>query len=133
MRGRTVVAALALAAAIGVISAPGASGGGKANSKVILDGILYNVPEARTEFNGRISSPKKECANKRKITVYRVVDGADEKIGSKRSEKDGDTYRWFITAGGLVPNDDYYAKAEGGDTCKGDKSEKVLWQVTRAG
>jgi hypothetical protein len=127
MTGRTLVAALALAATIGAMSTPVASGGGRANTEVILDGIAYNGTTGRTEFNGRVESPRKDCANKRKITVYRVVDGADEKIGAQKSAKDGGIYRWFITDGGVAPDGDYYAKAEAGDTCKGDKSQKVTW------
>ena len=99
----------------------------RAQTEVILDGIAYNSTTGRTEINGRVDSPRKDCAKDRKITVYREADGADVKYGSDRAKKDGGDFKWFITKGGLAPAGNYYAKAEPGDTCKGDKSNVVFW------
>ena len=128
MTGRRFLTGLALTGTVVGLSSTAASGGGRANTEVIFDGIVYNATTGRTEFNGRVESPRKDCANKRKIIVYRAVDGeADEKINSQKAVKDGGTYRWFMTKGGQAAEGDYYAKAEAGDTCKGDKSAKVAW------
>ena len=133
MFGRRVFTGLALAGATFALSSTVSSAGGRASTEVIFDGIAYNGTTGRTEFNGRVESSRKDCANRRKITVYRAVNGEpDEKIGSKKAEKDGGTYRWFMTTGGQAQEGDYYAQAEAGDTCKGDKSNKVTWETRRA-
>lgn len=132
MKGRMFLTGLALTGAVFALSSAVASGGGRANTEVIFDGIAFNEPTGRTEFNGRVESSRKDCANKRRIIVYRAVNGEpDEKIGSKKTEKDGGTYRWFLTTGGVANSGDYYAQAEAGDTCKGDKSAKVNWGTRR--
>lgn len=99
----------------------------RAETEVILDGIAYNGTSGRTEMNGRVESPRKDCTKDRKITVYREADGADVKYGSDKAKKDGGDYKWFIEKGGIAPDGNYYAKAEAGDTCKGDKSNVVSW------
>ena len=123
---RVMVAAGALLL-LGALLTTSANGRARAETEVILDGIVYNATTGRTEFNGRVDSPRKDCAKDRKITVYRVADGADAKYGSDKAKKDGSAYRWFIAKGGVAPAGEYYAKAEAGDTCKGDKSNKVIW------
>jgi hypothetical protein len=103
-----------------------AQGAGKANTKVVFGGVNHN-PES-TQYFGNIDSPKKACANKRKVTVYRKNPaGRDPKVGSTKSEpgKAG-THFWDVTLTDPPLAGTYYAKTEETDDCRGDRSKDYL-------
>ena len=112
-------------AVVTMVCVPSALAGGKANTRVTLDNI-QSFPSGgiRTIWAGDIFSPKKSCKNKRRVFVYRVLDGADEKRGSTLSYKGSAQpgYFWAYEEDGIPPAGDYYAKVRRTDDCKGDSS-----------
>ena len=116
---------LLLAAAITVVCVPSASAAGKADTRVTLDGI-FTFPQGgiSTTWSGDIFSSEKECKNRRRVIVYRVVDGPDEKRGSTLSYKGSAQpgYYWLYEEEGIPPEGDYYAKVNPNADCKADSS-----------
>ena len=114
---------LALVAA--VACAPAASAGGKANTTLTLDSIVLTPSE--TIWAGDIFSPRKACKNQRLVLIFRVRDGADQKIGQTRSYKGSAQpgYYWVFSKQGLAPRGSYYAKVRPTDVCQGDQSQTV--------
>lgn len=112
-------------AAVAMACAPSALAAGKANTRVTLDNI-QSFPSGGlvTVWSGDIFSSEKDCKNKRRVTVYRVLDGPDEKRGSTRSYKgEGNSgYFWLYQEDGIPPAGDYYAEAKATDGCKADRS-----------
>jgi len=111
-----------LAIVIAVACAPVAWGGGKANTRLTFDSVFV-VPN-ETQWAGDIFSPRKACKNDRRVLVFRVRDGADQKMGSTRSYKGTDQpgYYWVLSKDGLAPRGKYYAKVRPTDRCQGDRS-----------
>ena len=114
--------AIVLAAAIAVACVPAAAAGGKAKTRVTLDNI--EITPGGTIWTGDIFSPRKACKNKRRVLVYRVLDGPDEKRGSTRSFKGKAQpgYFWIYDEPGIAPPGNYYAKVKPTNKCKGDRS-----------
>lgn len=72
---------------------------------------------------GKVKSPDKDCANKRKVTLYLEKPGKDEKVDTVKSRHGEDSrFEWEardpMPYGGV-----YYAKVEPGGGCDGDKSK----------
>lgn len=111
-----------LAMVIAMAFVPAASAGGKANTRLTFDSIVLTPSE--TIWAGDIFSPRKACKNQRKVLVFRVRDGADQKMGSTRSYKGTDQpgYYWVFSKDGLAPRGRYYAKVRPTDRCQGDRS-----------
>ena len=82
----------------------------------------------QTSWGGAISSPSKACKNNRRVLVFRVRPGKDEKRGSTKSYKGlvAKGYFWSYSEQGAAPTGQYYAKVKPTDTCKGDKSGTVF-------
>lgn len=114
------VALLVLTTAIFFASV--ASAAGKAGTRVTLDNI--EITPGGTIWTGDIFSPKKACKNKRRVFVYRVLGGPDEKRGSTLSYKGSDQpgYFWAYEEPGIPPIGDYYAKVRPTKRCKRDRS-----------
>ena len=81
----------------------------------------------QTSWGGAISSPSKACKNKRRVLVFRVRPGKDQKRGSTKSYKGlvAKGYFWTYTEQGAAPSGPYYAKVKPTDACQGDKSKIV--------
>ena len=121
---RTIKIAALVCLALGV-SIPSALAGGKADTRVTLDNIQsFPSGGVHTIWSGDIFSSQKSCKNERKVIVYRVLDGADEKRGSTLSYKGSAQpgYYWLYEEDGIPPAGDYYAKVRPTDGCKGDRS-----------
>ena len=114
-----------LAVAGAMVCVPSALAGGKADTRVTLDNIQsFPSGGVHTIWSGDIFSSQKSCKNERKVIVYRVLDGADEKRGSTLSYKGSAQpgYYWLYEEDGIPPAGDYYAKVRPTDGCKGDRS-----------
>ncbi len=105
-----------------IMCVPSASAAGDAGTRVTLDNI--QVTPSGTIWTGDIFSSKKACKNKRRVIVYRVRDGADEKRGSTLSYKGSAQpgYFWVYEEEGIARPGNYYAKVRRTDGCKRDRS-----------
>ena len=112
---------VAIAAGV-VLSVASVSTAAAAGTQVTLDHI--EVTPSGTIWTGDIFSSKKACKDKRRVFVYRVRGGEDEKRGSTRSYKGSAQPGYFWTYGedGFAPPGRYYAKVRPTDGCKGDRS-----------
>ncbi|MGI9019474.1 MAG: hypothetical protein ACR2G3_02035 [Solirubrobacterales bacterium] len=111
--------------AITMVCVPSASAAGKANTQVTLDNIeSFPSGGVHTIWSGDIFSPERKCKNERRVIVYRVLEGADDKRGSTLSYKGSDQpgYYWLYQEDGTPPSGDYYAKVRATDDCQGDRS-----------
>jgi hypothetical protein len=117
--------ALLLVVAIVTACVPAASAADKARTTVTLSSI--GLGHGETSWGGPISSPSKTCKNNRRVLVFRVHRGKDEKVGATKSYKgiSAKGYFWTYSQPGTAPSGKYYAKVKPTDTCKGDRSETV--------
>ena len=109
------VIVLVIAGAMVCVSA--ASAADRVGTRVTLDHI--EITPWGTIWTGDIFSSKRSCKNQRRVFVYRVRDGEDQKRGSTLSYKED----------GIPPAGNYYAKVRPTDNCKGDRS--ALYQLVR--
>ena len=89
---------------------------------VFYDGAFYKSGE--TVWQGNVFG-KKVCAKGRRVLIFRVRSGKDEKICSTRSHKSTGTknfYPFSYSEPGVAPFGEYYAKVKPTDTCKGARS-----------
>ncbi len=103
-------AAVAMIAALGMASTATAGGGTKTTVTINANG----------DPRGKVKSTKASCVEGRKVKVYRVKPGADDKIGDDNADSDG---AWSIGnpgGGGKI-----YAKVSRTNGCAGDKSPVV--------
>ncbi len=108
-----------------LVCVPSALAGGKANTRLTLDNIQsFPTGGISTTWSGDIFSSDKECKNRRRVIVYRVLDGADEKRGSTLSYKGSAQpgYYWLYNEEGAPPTGDYYAEVKPTDDCKSDRT-----------
>ena len=117
---------LAAGFAVFLVGMPSAlAAGGKAGTTVHLTALISTGPNS-SYYEGSIESSKKDCANKRKVNMYRKADGPDLKLGSTRSERRGELgYSWAIESSEPLAEGKYYAKAPGTSDCAGDKSPTI--------
>jgi hypothetical protein len=110
-----------LVAAVAMVCVPAASAAGKADTRVTLDNI--EVTPFGTIWTGDIFSARKSCKNERRVFVYRVRNGADQR-GSTLSYKGSHVpgYFWAYEEDGIPPAGNYYAKVRPTQECKGDRS-----------
>ena len=103
----------------------GGLGRGKANTRVTIDSAFINPGE--TLFAGDIFSPRKACKNDRRVLIFRVRPGEDQKIGSTRSYKGSAQpgYYWTHSEPGLLPAGNYYSKVKPTERCQGDRSAAI--------
>ena len=112
--------ALLLVAAFALACAPAALA--KTPIIVFFDGAFYKSGE--TVWQGNVFG-KKACAKGRRVFIFRVRSGKDEKIGSTRSRKSTGTknfYPFSYSEPGVARFGEYYAKVKPTDTCKGARS-----------
>ncbi len=112
-------------AAVALVCVSTASASGKANTRLTLDNIqTFLIGGISTTWSGDIFSSEKGCKNRRRVIVYRVLDGADEKRGSTLSYKGSAQpgYYWLYNEEGVPPAGDYYAKVKPTADCKADSS-----------
>jgi hypothetical protein len=83
-------------------------------------------------FNGDVTSPRAGCVANRRVTVFRKLGGADQPMGSDRSDQSG---AWEVSRHtSEVPDGDYYARVKPRDTgpaghnhiCRGARSETIF-------
>jgi hypothetical protein len=121
--------AVLLAIAAVATCAPAAWGGEKANTTVTIDSAFFASGE--TQWAGDIMSPLKACKNERRVLLFRVTSGPDEKVGSTKSFRgltDRKNYFWTFSERGAAKRGKYYAKVKPTDTCQGDRSENIQLQ-----
>ena len=73
---------------------------------------------------------KRKCANNRKVVVYRIEAGPNEKIGSTRAN--GAVGAWTVTEE-AVADGIYYAKAPATSECQADRSNELGIEQRRSG
>jgi hypothetical protein len=111
--------------AVFLIVAPGAGAGGKTGTTVHLTTLMATGPDS-SYYEGSIESPKKSCANDRKVSMYRKADGPDLKLGTTRSERRGNLgYSWAVESSEPLAEGGYYAKAPATKECAGDKTPTI--------
>lgn len=116
MRLLAMLAALGAAALIPIMA--GASDH-KAETRVAFVAI---VPfGGGYSYEGTIES-KRKCANGRKVVVFRVQPGKNERIGATNAN--GSVGAWSVQHPD-TPDGTYYAKAPPTSECQGDKSGKL--------
>jgi hypothetical protein len=113
---------MAIAMGIALACVPAAWGGGKANTRVTMDAAFLN-PDG-TYWSGDIFSPRRACKKERRVLVFRVRPGADQKIGATKSYKGTDQpgYFWTLFKEGVLIRGKFYAKVRPTDVCQGDRS-----------
>jgi hypothetical protein len=121
---RRALLAMGIAMAIALACVPAAWGGGKANTTVTMDAAFLN-PDG-TYWSGDIFSPKRGCKDGRRVLVFRVRPGDDQKIGATKSYKGTAQpgYFWTLVKEGLYRGK-FYAKVKPTDACQGDRSETL--------
>lgn len=88
---------------------------GKANTKVTIQGGGGLV-------EGEVKSPDEDnCANNRKVLIYKVQNGNATKVGSDRATQNGDRYQWAKAFEGGR----YFGKVKETSQCKGDETKTV--------
>ena len=99
-----------------------ASAANRAGTRVTLDNI--EVTPTSTIWTGDIFSSKRSCKNNRRVIVYRVREGRDQKRGSTLSYKGSAQpgYYWAYEEEGIPPAGNYYAKVRPTENCRGDRS-----------
>jgi hypothetical protein len=116
---------LPLVAALGLACVPAALAADKTPVIVFYDGAFYKSGE--TVWQGDVAG-RKVCAKGRRVFIFRVRSGKDEKIGSTRSRKSTRTknfYPYSYSEPGVAPFGEYYAKVKPTDTCKGAGSAQM--------
>lgn len=117
--------AVLLVMASAVACVPAAWGAGKTNTTVTIDAVFLGA--GQTHWSGDVLSPRRVCKNGRRVLIFRVRDGADQKVGSTRSKKGiaDNGYYWTFYKDGAAPRGRYYAKVKPTDTCQGDRSANM--------
>ncbi len=117
--------AILVALAVAVACVPVAWADGRANTRVTIDSAFINPGE--TLFAGDIFSPRKACKNDRRVLIFRVRPGEDQKIGATRSYKGSAQpgYYWTHSEPGLLPAGNYYSKVKRNMRCRGDRSAAI--------
>jgi hypothetical protein len=111
-----------LVAAIGMACAPAALAADKLHVAVFYDGAFYKSGE--TVWQGNVFGPK-ACAKGRRVFIFRVRSGRDQKIGSTRSRRATRTknfYPFSYSQPGAARSGEYYAKVKPTDACRGARS-----------
>jgi hypothetical protein len=116
------------AAAAALLWTAVASGGSTHSSNVVFDDYDDNLTEIR--FFGHLTSPgPAKCSEDRKVHLFMVLKGGDEKVGTTRTDS---FEHWSLlrSTDGLVSGADYYAKVKklklgGGAKCAKDMSNLV--------
>jgi hypothetical protein len=119
-----------LVAAVAMVCVPAASAAGKADTRVTLDPHIEVTPSGSI-WTGKIFSSKTSCKSERRVFVYRVRAGQDDKLGSTLSHKGiaSPSYYWGYDEAGIAPNGKYYAKVLPTNGCNGDRSN--VYDFTR--
>lgn len=117
--------AILVALGVAVASVPVAWADGKANTRVTIDSAFINPGE--TLFAGDIFSSRRACKNDRRVLIFRVRPGEDQKIGATRSYKGSAQpgYYWTHSEPGLAPAGNYYSKVKPTERCQGDRSTAI--------
>ena len=102
-----------------VLAAP-AGAENRATTTLTIDGW------APTDWFGQVKSPKHGCEVGRKVKLYRVAMGPDEKIGSDSSTQKGHNGAWTIQED--LPAGTYYVRTARTDKCAADRSEKFTFE-----
>ena len=113
--------AFLLVAAFAVLPVPAALAA-KTPVAVFYDGAFYKSGE--TVWQGNVFGPK-ACAKRRRVFIFRVRSGKDQRIGSTRSRRATRTknfYPFSYSEPGAASFGEYYAKVKPTDTCKGARS-----------
>jgi hypothetical protein len=131
---RTILVVLAATTAVAVL----ASGAGVASAHTVrFDsdvsiGHGVNPIESTDLFHGEVTSPRTGCAAQRRVTVFQKLDGADQAMGSDRSNQSG---AWEVSRHtSEVPDGNYYARVKARDIgpaghnhiCGGARSETIF-------
>lgn len=124
MAGKRIWVAVGVAVAAVGLSGP-AGAAAKTATTLTLEDASYSG--GQTEWWGEVSSPKRSCADDRKVTLFRARAGQDQKIASTRSFPGtvGDGIYWVYEQQGQAPAGRYYAKAAATKRCAGAMSRKI--------
>ena len=117
--------AVLLATAGALTCAPPVWGADQANTRVTIDSVF--LASGQTHWAGDIFSPRKACKNDRRVLIFRVRPGTDDKRGSTKSYKGTAQpgYFWTYFEQGAAPSGEYYAKVKPTERCEGDRSESL--------
>ena len=98
----------------------------KTPAAVFFDGAFIKTGE--TVWQGDVFSTK-ACGKGRRVLIFRVRAGKDQRIGSTRSRKATGTknfYPFSYSEPGVARSGKYYAKVKPTDSCKGARSAKMF-------
>ena len=118
--------AIPLLAASAVACVPAASAAAKTPTTVTIDSVF--LASGQTHWAGDIMSKRKACKDRRRVLIFRVRPGADERVGSTRSFKGmaDNGYYWTYFEQGAARRGRYYAKVKPTDQCEGDRSATLM-------
>ena len=125
MRIKMLLAAAAIT--VSGVLATGASAASLTPTEVTIQA------ESGGDFFGFVKSPdKNQCANNRKVTLYKLLGdspkpSADQKIGSDLAQANGDGYMWSTGNTGQR-HGKFYARVKKTEFCAGDISPVVKAQ-----
>lgn len=111
-----------IGALLALVAIAPASASAKADAKVVITGY---TPLLMSSWNGKVTSERKACEKERKVIVYRRAGEDNERIGSAKTYKDGDKWRWDVfddAEGGK-----YFALAPETPECK--RSESRIFEL----
>jgi hypothetical protein len=115
-RAGFMAAAIAATVALGLALATGSGAKGKANTKVTIQGGGGTV-------SGTVkSSDEDNCADGRKVKIFKIKDGEKDKVGTDTAQANNNEYQW---QGGNVGPGRFFAKAGETNRCQADKSKTV--------
>jgi hypothetical protein len=125
------------AASWGVALAALAVGGlltASAFAGVVKYDSTLTISRALPLYHGKVKSSDERCERGRRVTLFEKQPGADDKVGSDRTNQQG---RWKVKVptGDLQPNDRFYAKVRrklrivsaDGYVCRGDTSRTLTF------
>lgn len=115
MRIKLLVLAIAAAALAAFSVAVPASAKAPGTTKVTIKANDFS-------FYGEVKSNKNKCENGRKVVLFKVKAGKDQKVGSDFAQAEGDGYMWSVNTEG---NGDHYAKAKNVSGCDPGKSRAI--------
>ena len=100
------------------------AGGGPAKTKLTTS-FQAGAVGSQDLFVVEVQSKDTDCADGRKVTIYKVESGKDRKIGADKSfAGKGDSYVAIIESLGTTTGK-YYASVKETNACQGAKSKKT--------
>ena len=129
---RRRLAVLSAGAAVTAIAAVGAAGGSAEPAQRVVTASKVTISISLPLYHGKVQSDFDECAQHRRVTLYRVRPGDDKVLGKDRTNSQR---RWRVNPGNVAPGQKFYAKVRNvevssvgtGLSCVKDRSRTVTF------